>query len=53
MRVCPQKLVKPGQSTILPPVQKKKEYSLIFKFSATNSKEMSIVEIGRVLKYSV
>jgi hypothetical protein len=32
---------------------KKKEYSLIFKFSATNSKEMSIVEIGRVLKYSV
>jgi hypothetical protein len=46
------KLEKPWQSTaVLPTVEKEEEDSLIFKFPATNSKEMSIVEIRRVFKY--
>jgi hypothetical protein len=46
------KLEKPWQSTaVLPTVEKEEEDSLIFKFPATNSKEMPIVEIRRVFKY--
>jgi hypothetical protein len=52
VRVCPESSKSHGRvQQYYQQSKKEEEDSLIFKFPATNSKEMSIVEIRRVFKY--